>query len=114
MLPCGAPAADPQSRETAGSAQIRTRVPPQSAPPPCPSTGPCRYRFLKLELLIRDTLGEEHFLLGCGAPLPPAVGFFDAVRISHRMLAIDPVTRIAERKDRSKEPAGQKTAIQAA
>ena len=32
--------------------------------------------------VIRDTLGGERFLLGCGAPLLPSVGLFDAMRIS--------------------------------
>jgi len=31
---------------------------------------------------IREALGEERFLLGCGAPLGPTVGFVDAMRVS--------------------------------
>jgi alpha-galactosidase len=32
--------------------------------------------------LIRDVLGEDAFLLGCGAPILPSVGLVDAMRVS--------------------------------
>ncbi|MBT2483986.1 MULTISPECIES: glycoside hydrolase family 36 protein [unclassified Microbacterium] len=32
--------------------------------------------------LIRDVLGDEAFLLGCGAPILPSVGLVDAMRVS--------------------------------
>jgi alpha-galactosidase len=32
--------------------------------------------------VIRRAIGEERFLLGCGAPLGPSVGFVDAMRVS--------------------------------
>ncbi|SNR59903.1 glycoside hydrolase family 36 protein [Halorubrum vacuolatum] len=31
--------------------------------------------------IIAETVGDDVFLLGCGAPLAPSVGFFDAMRI---------------------------------
>ncbi|GAB2506744.1 hypothetical protein GCM10027064_00290 [Microbacterium petrolearium] len=32
--------------------------------------------------LIREVMGERAYLLGCGAPILPSVGFFDAMRVS--------------------------------
>ncbi len=32
--------------------------------------------------LIRDTIGDQRFLLGCGAPVGPSVGLVDALRVS--------------------------------
>lgn len=32
--------------------------------------------------LIRDTMGEDAYLLGCGAPILPSVGLVDAMRVS--------------------------------
>ncbi|MGW0705164.1 glycoside hydrolase family 36 protein [Streptomyces sp. NPDC002643] len=32
--------------------------------------------------LIRDAIGEESYLLGCGAPILPSIGLFDAMRVS--------------------------------
>jgi alpha-galactosidase len=32
--------------------------------------------------LIRDTVGPDAYLLGCGAPILPSVGLFDAMRVS--------------------------------
>ncbi len=31
---------------------------------------------------IREAIGPDRFLLGCGAPILPSVGFFDAMRVS--------------------------------
>lgn len=31
--------------------------------------------------LVRDAVGPEAVLLGCGAPIPPAVGLVDAMRV---------------------------------
>ncbi|GKQ37670.1 glycoside hydrolase family 36 protein [Streptomyces sp. A012304] len=32
--------------------------------------------------LIRDAIGPESYLLGCGAPMLPSIGLFDAMRVS--------------------------------
>jgi alpha-galactosidase len=32
--------------------------------------------------LIREVIGDESYLLGCGAPILPSVGLFDAMRVS--------------------------------
>ncbi|MHA1214348.1 MAG: glycoside hydrolase family 36 protein [Candidatus Hodarchaeales archaeon] len=32
--------------------------------------------------LIRNSMGEENYLLGCGAPLGPSIGLVDAMRVS--------------------------------
>jgi alpha-galactosidase len=32
--------------------------------------------------LIRDAIGEDAYLLGCGAPILPSIGLFDAMRVS--------------------------------
>lgn len=32
--------------------------------------------------LIREAIGEESYLLGCGAPILPSIGLFDAMRVS--------------------------------
>ena len=32
--------------------------------------------------LIREAIGEDAYLLGCGAPLLPSSGLFDAMRVS--------------------------------
>ncbi|TGN07047.1 glycoside hydrolase family 36 protein [Leptospira ilyithenensis] len=39
-------------------------------------------RYMEALQLIRKTVGKNTFLLGCGAPMLPSVGFFDGMRIS--------------------------------
>lgn len=39
-------------------------------------------RYIKAIQLIRKVAGKETFLLGCGAPMLPSIGLFDAMRIS--------------------------------
>ncbi|TGK00053.1 alpha-galactosidase [Leptospira langatensis] len=39
-------------------------------------------RYIEAIRLIRKAAGKEVFLLGCGAPILPSVGLFDAMRIS--------------------------------
>ena len=36
----------------------------------------------EIERLIRDAIGPESYLLGCGAPILPSVGLVDAMRVS--------------------------------
>ncbi|MDZ4727719.1 MAG: glycoside hydrolase family 36 protein [Leptospira sp.] len=39
-------------------------------------------RYMEALSLIRKVVGKNTFLLGCGAPMLPSVGFFDGMRIS--------------------------------
>ncbi len=39
-------------------------------------------RYMEVLALIRKIVGKNTFLLGCGAPMLPSVGFFDGMRIS--------------------------------
>jgi alpha-galactosidase len=39
-------------------------------------------RYMEALTLIRKVVGKNTFLLGCGAPMLPSVGFFDGMRIS--------------------------------
>lgn len=46
-------------------------------------TGLTRAQIYRMGLkLIRDTMGDNKYLLGCGAPLGPSVGLVDAMRVS--------------------------------
>ncbi|GBF50586.1 alpha-galactosidase [Leptospira ryugenii] len=39
-------------------------------------------RYMEMLALIRKFVGKNTFLLGCGAPMLPSVGYFDGMRIS--------------------------------
>ncbi len=39
-------------------------------------------RYMEAMQMIRKVVGKNTFLLGCGAPILPSVGFFDGMRIS--------------------------------
>jgi alpha-galactosidase len=39
-------------------------------------------RYMEALTLIRKVVGKNTFLLGCGAPMLPSIGFFDGMRIS--------------------------------
>jgi len=39
-------------------------------------------RYVEVMKMIRGIVGKSTFLLGCGAPIIPSIGFFDAMRVS--------------------------------